>query len=92
MNFKEICVNWVGIQNWDAQQKATLAFYLMTSGKKPELSSSQVVEVVAWLQFLTDTESKKAQVRSLLSNQRPLSREQFLAFVAKHEGALFNLK
>ena len=74
------------------KQKATLAFYFMENERKPKLLVDQIVEIVCWLQFISDLSYKKQLIQSLLADRVKMSKKQFLAFVENNQKALFSLK
>ena len=89
LNLKEICVNWIGMQNWELSQKATLAFYLVSKGKNSLVSVNHIVEICSWLEFISKTNLKKNVIHCLLKDAKKLTKEQFIHFIDQHERKVF---
>ena len=86
----EICVNWIGGQDWDWSSKTNMAYQVMSRRNTENFSIQQTTKLCCWLELDPIRKSKSKLIRSFLPKQNTLSNYQFEVFMNSYHPKIFD--
>lgn len=90
LNLVEICVNWIGGQDWNLESKSNMAFQLMTGPKKEAIAVERIVELCCWLELDPIVGRKARKIRREFEGRKRVSSEEFGRFIRTRHPNLFD--